>query len=85
MQFGRVSGIGLMVLGLALIVLQGGMYLTSRNVNPAATPQTPATTEPARKTSSLPGIVGGGLFIAGALVLATARRRDEPDPQHAVK
>jgi hypothetical protein len=37
------------------------------------------------KTSSLPGVIGAASLIVGIVVFATARRKDEPDPKHAVK
>jgi len=33
----------------------------------------------------LPGIIGVGSLVVGIVLLATARRKDEPEPKHAVK
>ena len=80
MQFGRISGIALMVLGALLLAFQATAFLSSPTVNP-----TPSTQEQPHKTTPLPAIVGAVSVILGVALFATARRRDEPDPKHAVK
>jgi len=80
MQFGRISGIALMILGALLLAFQATAFLSSSSVNP-----TPATQEQPHKTTPLPAIVGAVSLILGVALFATARRRDEPDPKHAVK
>jgi hypothetical protein len=88
MQFGRIHGIALIVLGIILIGVQLNFMMASTNKNEVA-PAAPSTvSEPPRDThpfSALPGILGIGSLLAGVLVFATARRRDEPDPEHRVR
>jgi len=80
MQFGRISGIALMILGALLLAFQATAFLSSSSVNPTA-----STQEQPHKTTPLPAIVGAVSLILGVALFATARRRDEPDPKHAVK
>ena len=82
MQFGRISGAALIVLGILLCGLQFVQYMTPPK-SPA--PSDPSIARPEHKTSALPGIIGAASLVVGIVVLATARRRDEPDPKHAVK
>ena len=82
MQFGRISGIALIVLGIWLCGLQFAQYLTPHKT-PAAPNQ--SVTTPEHKTSLLPGIIGAVSLVAGVVMFATARRTDEPDSKHAVK
>ena len=81
MQFGRVMGLSLIAIGILLLVLQGVLFLSSSSVNPA--PSTPPTQK--HQPSPLPGAAGLGALVLGAVLFRTARRRDEPDPKHAVK
>src|SRR5260370_26251371 len=76
MQFGRIYGIGLTILGIVLCVLQFVMYMTPRQkeVNPAQT-ETRTVTKTEHVTSSLPGIIGAGSLVAGIALFVTARRR----------
>ena len=48
-------------------------------------PDQQSSTRPKHKTTSLPGIIGAGSLVIGIVVLTTARRKDEPEPKHAVK
>ena len=82
MQFGKISGLGLIVLGILLCGLQFVQYVTPLK-GPA--PPEQSMTRPEHKTNSLPGIIGAGSFVLGIVLLATARRKDEPDPKHAIK
>jgi hypothetical protein len=81
MQFGKISGLGLIVLGILLCGLQGAQYVAHQG--PA--PPDQSMTRPERKTSSLTGIVGAGSLVTGIVLFISARRKDEPDPKHAVK
>jgi hypothetical protein len=67
MRFGKIYGIGLIVLGLVLCVLQFVNYA--------------AQVGPTHLTSSLPGIIGAGSLVAGIALFITARRKDEADPK----
>lgn len=83
MQFGRLMGAGLMVLGLLLISIQAGLFFGhKRETNPAPAPASSTTTP---RELPVPGILGGVLLAGGAIVFFMGRRRDEPDPAHAVK
>lgn len=81
MQFVRISGVALILLGILLCGLQFVQYVTPPKV-PAADS---SIARPEHKTSALPGIIGAASLVVGIVVLATARRRDEPDPKHAVR
>jgi hypothetical protein len=82
MQFGKIQGIALAVLGIVLLGIQLGYYMMPTNVvsGPTAVSQTAH-----HSVSPLFGIVGLISLLVGVAVLATANRRDEPDPQNAVK
>jgi hypothetical protein len=82
MQFGKISGLGLIVLGILLCGLQLVRYVAPQTA-PARPDQ--SMTRPEHKTSSLPGVIGAASLIVGIVMFATARRKDEPDPKHAVK
>ena len=80
MQFGRISGLALVVLGIVLCGLQAVLLVT-----PKRDRQAPEATTAEHRPSSLPGLVGAASVIAGIAILATSRRRDEPDRKYAVK
>jgi hypothetical protein len=82
MQFGRIQGIALMVLGLILIAMQVTIIMPK---TPASAPSEAATKMVETKTSYLPGIVGVISLIAGVAVFTTARHNDEPPPEDTVK
>jgi hypothetical protein len=83
MQFGRISGIALILLGIVLCGLQAALVVTPKKDRQAS--ETTATTNTEHRTTLLPGVVGAGSLLAGIAVLATARRRDEPERKYAVK
>lgn len=82
MQFGRLMGIGLVVLGLMLIVIQAGLYFGRKKET-----NSPSTPAPESTPSGLPvpAILGGFLLLGGSITFLVARRSDEPDPAHAIK
>jgi hypothetical protein len=86
MQFGRIYGMGLIILGIILCVLQFVHYMEPHksDVVPAQT-ETRTITQADRVRSSLPGIVGAGSLVAGIALFITARRKDEPNPRYKVK
>lgn len=76
MQFGKIHGVALAVLGAILLGFQAMLYMTPKQV----------VSGPAE--SAIPkvvGILGMASLIAGAAVFATGRRADEPEAKHAVK
>jgi len=81
MQFGRICGIGLMVLGIVLCFLQFVRY--------AAQPKKEENSAQAvlkeQHVTSLPGIVGVGSLGVGIAFFVTARRKDEPNPKYRLK
>jgi hypothetical protein len=83
MQFGRISGIALIILGIVLCGLQAVLVVTTKKDRQA--PETTATTNTEHRTTPLPGVVGAGSLLAGIAILTTARRRDEPERKYAVK
>jgi hypothetical protein len=85
MQFGKLCGLGLIVLGLILCALQFLPRLAPPNKEAVSTQtETRTATKPEHETS-LPGIVGAASLLAGIALFATARRKDEPAPEHRVK
>jgi hypothetical protein len=86
MQFGRAYGIGLIILGIILCVVQFVHYLApqKRDVVPAQT-ETRTGTQTERVRSSLAGIVGAGSLVAGIALFITTCRTDEPNPKYRVK
>jgi len=88
MQFGRIHGIALIVLGITLMGVQLNFMMASTNKNEVAQPAPSTVSEPRRDTyrfNPLPGILGMWSLLTGVVVFATARRRDEPDPEHRVR
>jgi hypothetical protein len=88
MQFGRIHGIALIVLGVILIGLQFNLALASKNGPPQPVAPSSVTVQPhddAHRFGPLAGIIGGVSLVAGIAVFATAHRRDEPAHEHQVK
>ena len=89
MQFGRIHGIALIVFGLLLIGVQIAFAFTGKNEvstssHPEPTSNTIQEAQPHR-LAPLAGILGASSLLGGLVVFATARRRDEPPRQRAVK
>jgi len=71
MRFGKFHGIALMLLGAALMIVQGLEFLhPNRPDNP---PVEAKQQEP--KTSPLPAILGGIAFVAGVVILIANRQK----------
>jgi hypothetical protein len=85
MQFGRIYGIGLIVLGLVLLVLQFVHYMTPlKELGPTQT-ETRTVKNTQHLTSSWPGIIGAGSLVGGIALFVTARRKDDPNPKYKMK
>jgi len=85
MQFGRIYGIGLIVLGLVLLVSQFVHYMTPlKELGPTQT-ETRTVKNTQHLTSSWPGFIGAGSLVTGIALFITARRKDEPDSKSKVK
>jgi hypothetical protein len=80
MQFGKIHGIALAILGIVLLGIQTVQYMTPTNVMSG-----PTGSQTNHAVSPLIGIVGLISLLVGAIVVATASRRDEPDRKNAVK
>jgi hypothetical protein len=83
MQFGRIHGIALAILGFILIGFQAVLYLTSNQVLPEPKQSSISTTKV--KTDPYAGIIGMVLLVAGGTIVITARRADEPEAKNALK
>jgi hypothetical protein len=82
MQFGKVQGGALLVLGFLLLALQ--LYFFHPFVTVSA-PSEGGMSTSATSHGPLAGVVGGICVLAGAAIFFSARRKDEPPPQRAVK
>jgi len=83
MQFGKVTGIGLFVLGLFLILVQFVIITGARKDEGRDVRDTTPTVE--SKLSYAPGVIGGLFLLGGIWVIFTSRRADEPPAERAVK
>jgi uncharacterized protein YhhL (DUF1145 family) len=82
MQFGRIHGIALAILGIALLGIQTMQYMMPTGVinGPTRVSQTAH-----HAVIPLFGIFGLLSLLVGVAIVATANRRDEPDRKNAVK
>lgn len=76
-------GGALVLLGILLIGLQFSLIMRPKEEN-LPRPEMPTKTA-VSPVVPISGIVGAGLVIAGGVIFARGRHRDEPDPKHAVK
>jgi len=83
MQFGKIHGIALFVLGLILVLVQFVILTGDRKVAGGEVRDTTPTVE--SKLSYAPGIFGGIFLLGGIWVIYTSRRADEPPAERAVK
>ena len=83
MQFGKIHGVALAVLGAILLGIQAMLYMTPQKV--VSGPAESSTTKVEHKANPVAGILGMVSLVAGAAIFATARRADEPETKHAVK
>jgi hypothetical protein len=82
MQFGRIHGIALVVLGIVLFAVQGILSMMPK-LRDVPTESSSSTME--HKTTPLPAIIGAASLVVGGALLVMSRRRDEPDAKYAVK
>jgi hypothetical protein len=82
MQFGRIHGIALAILGIILLGIQTMYYTMPKKVisGPTAVSQTAH-----HAINPLFGIVGLLSLLVGVAIVLTANRRDEPDRKNAIK
>ena len=83
MQFGRINGIALFVLGTILILVQFVIVTGARKGEGKDVRDTTPTVE--SKLSYAPGIFGGIFLLAGIWVIYTSWHSDEPPTERAVK
>lgn len=83
MQFGKVHGIALFVLGLVLVLVQAAISLSPRRETVSSARDTTPTVE--GKMTFAPGILGGVFLLGGIWIVFTSRRSDEPPAERAVK
>jgi UDP-N-acetylmuramyl pentapeptide phosphotransferase/UDP-N-acetylglucosamine-1-phosphate transferase len=83
MQFGKIHGIALAVLGAILLGLQVMRYLTPTKAVREPTESSMPKVE--HRTIPVAGILGILSLFAGAAIFVTRRRVDEPEVKHAVK
>jgi hypothetical protein len=83
MQFGKIHGIALFVLGLVLVVVQAVISMGPHNDPRAAAQDGRQAVE--SKISYAPGVIGAVFLLGGMWVIFTSRRSDEPPAERAVK
>jgi len=83
MQFGKIHGVALAVLGAILLGIQAMLYMTPKEVVSGPTESSIPQVE--HKTIPVAGILGIVALIAGIAIFATGRRADEPEAKQAVK
>jgi len=83
MQFGKIHGVALVVLGAILLGIQAMLYMTPQKV--VSDPIESSIPKVEHKSNPLAGIFGVLSLIAGVAIFSTRRRADEPEPKHAVK
>ena len=82
MQFGRIHGIALAILGIVLLGIQTVYYVMPTNA--ISGPTAVSRTVP-HAVNPLFGIVGLISLLVGVAIVLTANRSDEPDRKNAVK
>lgn len=88
MQFGRLTGAGIAVLGALLLLLQFGFFLNSSRPLNRPTEEHRDSREHdwlIGRMHQLPGILGTVLLVSGVAVFFLARMEDEPPQEKAVK
>jgi hypothetical protein len=82
MQFGKIHGIALAILGIILLGIQTAYYMMPTNVisGPTGVSRTAH-----HAINPLFGLLGLISLLVGVAIVATASRRDEPDRKNAVK
>jgi uncharacterized membrane protein len=83
MQFGKIHGIALFVLGLVLVIVQAAISLSPRKETSSPARDTTPTVE--SNMTYAPGILGGVFLLGGIWIVFTSRRSDEPPAERAVK
>ena len=82
MQFGKIHGIALAILGIVLLGIQTAYYMMPTNV---VSGPTGVSRTVHHAINPLFGLLGLISLLVGAVIVVTASRRDEPDRKNAVK
>jgi hypothetical protein len=82
MQFVRIHGIALAILGIVLLGIQAVYYVMPTNV---ISGPTGVSQSAYHAVNPLFGIAGLISLLVGIAIVATANHRDEPDPINAVQ
>jgi hypothetical protein len=72
MRFGKTNGIALILLGIALLITQAVISL-----HPQSGPSNPSVNDNQPRTTRLPAIIGGGIFIVGIAIFISNRHRPD--------
>jgi hypothetical protein len=82
MQFGKIHGMALAILGIVLLGIQTAYYMMPTSVisGPTGVSRTAH-----HAINPLFGVVGLISLLVGVAIIATASRSDEPDRKNAVK
>ena len=83
MQFGKIHGVALAVLGAILLGVQAMLYMAPQKVVSGSTESSIPKVE--HKANPVAGILGMVALFAGVAIFARGRRADEPEAKHAVK
>jgi hypothetical protein len=83
MQFGKVHGLALAILGVVLLGLQAFFYMAPNKVISGTTES--ATPKVEHRTNPAAGILGVISLIAGVGIFVTRRKADEPEAKNAVR
>jgi hypothetical protein len=82
MQFGKIHGIALAILGIVLLGIQTAYYMMPTNV---VSGPTGVLRTVHHAINPLFGLLGLISLLVGVVIVVTASRRDEPDRKNAVK
>ena len=82
MQFGKIHGIALAILGIVLLGIQTAYYMMPTNV---VSGPTGVSRTVHHAINPLFGLLGLISLLVGVVIVVTASRRDEPDRKNAVK
>jgi hypothetical protein len=82
MQFGRIQGIALAILGIILLGIQTTYYMMPTTVISGSTGVSQTAHHAVNPIFGIVGLLSPIVVVA---IVATANRRDEPDRKNAVK
>jgi hypothetical protein len=83
MQFGKIHGLALAILGVVLLGLQAWFYVAPNKVVTGVTEAVTSKVE--HRTNPAVGILEVISLIAGVGIFVTRRKADQPETKYAVK